>query len=156
MTASIEALQLKIGCIGNPFVENYEELHLLATLGWAKSLWEQLHYYRFCIHLDYSPIPLPRKGNALLVRIFWDAGYRDQQLQALNRCRLALKLLFFSDITTTCGRLLNINLVLRPASPEKMCQRLSSSTNTHPLVTGSYGWNSGRPLRVQAGAYAIP
>jgi hypothetical protein len=33
MTASIEALQLKIGCIGNPFVENYEELHLLATSG---------------------------------------------------------------------------------------------------------------------------
>jgi hypothetical protein len=40
MTASIEALQLEIGCIGNPFVKNYEELHLLATLGWAKSLWE--------------------------------------------------------------------------------------------------------------------
>ncbi len=40
MTTSIEALQLEIGCICNPFVENYEELHLLATPGWAKSLWE--------------------------------------------------------------------------------------------------------------------
>jgi hypothetical protein len=112
MTALIEALQLEIGCIGNPFVENYEELHQLATLGWAKSLWEQLHYYRFRIHLDYSPIPLPPKGGALLVCIFRDAGYRDQQLQALNRCQLALKLLFPSDITTACGRLLNISLVL--------------------------------------------
>jgi hypothetical protein len=40
-------------------------------------------------------------------------------LQALNRCRLALKLLFLSDITTACGRLLNISLVLRPACPNK-------------------------------------
>jgi len=119
MTASIEALQLEIGCIGNPFIENYEELHLLATPGWAKSLWERLHYYRFRIHLDYSDIPLPRKGDALLVHIFRDAGYRDQQLQALNRCRLALKLLFLSDIITACGRLLNISLVLRPARPKK-------------------------------------
>jgi hypothetical protein len=84
MTALIEALQLKIGCIGNPFVENYEKLYLLATPSWAKSLWERLHYYRFCIHLDYSDIPLPRKGDALLMNIFQDAGYRDQQLQALN------------------------------------------------------------------------
>ena len=47
MTALIEALQLEIGCIGSPFVENYEELQLLATSGWTKSLWERLHYYRF-------------------------------------------------------------------------------------------------------------
>ena len=84
MTASIEALQLEIGCIGNPFIENYEELHLLATPGWAKSLWERLHYYRFRIHLDYSDIPPPREGDALLVHIFRDEGYRDQHLQALN------------------------------------------------------------------------
>ncbi len=84
MTASIEALQLEIGCIGHSFVENYEELHLLATPSWAKSLWEQLHCYRFCIHLDYSDTPLPRKGDALLVHIFQDAGYRNQQLKALN------------------------------------------------------------------------
>ncbi len=84
MTALIEALQLEIGCIGHPFVKNYEELHRLATPGWAKCLWERLHYYRFHIHLEYSDIPLPRKGDALLVHIFQDAGYRDQQLQALN------------------------------------------------------------------------
>jgi hypothetical protein len=40
-------------------------------------------------------------------------------LQALNRCRLELKLLFLSDITTACGHLLNISLVLRPARPQK-------------------------------------
>jgi hypothetical protein len=41
MAASIKALQLEIGCTGtSPFVKNYEELYLLATLCWTKSLWE--------------------------------------------------------------------------------------------------------------------
>ncbi len=103
----------------------------MATSGWTKSLWERLHYYRFRIHLDYLPIPLPCKGDVLLVRIFWDAGYRDQQLQALNRCPLALKLLFLSDITTMCGRLLNISLVLRPARPNKSVS-MFVFPNKHP------------------------
>ena len=119
ITASLEALQLEIGCIGGPFVKNYDELHLLATACWTKSLWEWLHYYKFRLHLDYPPLPLPRKCDALVVRLFWDAGYRGQQWQALNRCRLALKLLFLSNIATACGRSINISLVLRPVSQDK-------------------------------------
>jgi len=117
-TASLEALQLEIGCVGSQLAENYDKLHLLATACWTKSLWERLHYYKFRIHLDYPP-PLPRKCNALVVRLFWDAGYRGQQLHALNRCRLALKLLFLSNIATVCGRFINIGLVLWPVSQDK-------------------------------------
>jgi len=119
ITASLEALQLEIGCAGSPFAENYDELHLLSTACWTKSLWERLHYYKFRIHLDYPPLPLPWKGDALVVHLFWDAGYRGQQLQALNRCQLALKLLFLSDIATACRRFLNIILVLQPAPQNK-------------------------------------
>ena len=53
ITASLEALQLEIGCVGSPFAENYDKLHLLAPACWTKSLWERLHYYKFRIHLDY-------------------------------------------------------------------------------------------------------
>jgi hypothetical protein len=119
MTASMEALQLEIGCIGSPFDENYDELHILATACWTKCLWERLHFYRFRVHLEYPPLLLPRKCDALMVRLFWEAGYRGQQLQALNRCRLGLKLLFLSDIATACGRFINISLVLRPAPQDK-------------------------------------
>jgi hypothetical protein len=119
MTESIEALQLEIGCIGSLFDENYDELHHLATACWTKSLWERLHYYRFRVHLEYPPLPLPRKCGALVVCLFWDAGYRGQPLQALNWCQLALKLLFLSNIVTACGRFININLVLRPAPQDK-------------------------------------
>ena len=40
-------------------------------------------------------------------------------MQTLNRCRLALKLLFLSDIATACGRFLNTGLVLCPTPQDK-------------------------------------
>jgi hypothetical protein len=36
-TATLEAMQLEIGCIGNPLLENYDNLGVLATACWAKS-----------------------------------------------------------------------------------------------------------------------
>ena len=154
ITASLEALQLEIGCVSSTFAENYDELHLLATACWAKSLWERLYYYKFRIHLDYPPLPLPWKCDTLVVRLFWDAGYRGQQLQALNRCWLALKLLFLSDIATACGRLINIILVLQPTPQEVFCH-LSFPMNARHKVIGGFGKNFGQPLQVQAGAYKI-
>jgi hypothetical protein len=46
-SASLEALQLEIGCLCKPLKENFDKLHLLATPCWTKSLWERLHYYYF-------------------------------------------------------------------------------------------------------------
>jgi len=40
LSASIEALQLEVGCIGSPFDEKYDDLHLLAMPCLTKSLWE--------------------------------------------------------------------------------------------------------------------
>jgi hypothetical protein len=39
-SASLEALQLEIGCTRNPLEENYERYHCLATESWVKSFWE--------------------------------------------------------------------------------------------------------------------
>jgi hypothetical protein len=68
-TASLKALQLEIGCIGNPLLENYDELGLLATACWAKSFWKQLHFYHFAIHMEYAPLQLPQQNDALIVTI---------------------------------------------------------------------------------------
>jgi hypothetical protein len=62
---------------------------------------------------------IPRKGDALLVHLFWNAGYRGQQLQALNQCRMALKLLYLSHISTACGRSLEASLLLKPSQQNK-------------------------------------
>jgi hypothetical protein len=47
------------------------------------------------------------------------AGYQGAQLQALNRCRLALKLIFISDIATACGQFLDKRLLLDPQLPDR-------------------------------------
>jgi hypothetical protein len=74
-SASLEALQLKIGCLGNPLKENFDKLHLLATPCWTKSLWERLHYYHFRIYFVYLTLNLSRRYDSLIVPLFWMAGY---------------------------------------------------------------------------------
>ncbi len=39
-TEFLKVLQLEIGCIGNPLLENYDELGLLVTACWTKHFWE--------------------------------------------------------------------------------------------------------------------
>ncbi len=60
ITASIEALQLEVGCRGNPMNKNYAEQGLLATDCWVKVVWEWAHHYNFCIYLNYPTQHLPR------------------------------------------------------------------------------------------------
>jgi hypothetical protein len=109
--ALLEALQLEIGCTGNPLEEDYDRYHWLATDSWVKCFWERLHFYRFRIHLEYAQLPLPCRNDTTLVGMFWQAGYRTQQLQALNRCRLAHQLIFLSDMALACGQYIDLLLL---------------------------------------------
>ena len=121
-SALLEALQLEIGCTGNPLEEDYDRYHWLATDSWVKCFWERLHFYRFRIHLEYARLPLPCRNDTTLVGMFWQAGYRTQQLQALNRCRLAHQLIFLLDMALACGQY--IDLLLHqppPLNPAKRC-----------------------------------
>jgi hypothetical protein len=83
---------------------------------WAKSFWEQLHFYRFAIYMAYAPLQLPGQNDALIVTILQHAGYTGNKLVILNRCRITNKMLFLSDITTACGRYIDCTL-LGPLAP---------------------------------------
>ncbi len=115
-TATLEALQMEIGCIGNPLLENYDDLGGLAMACWAKSFWERLHFYRFSIHMEYPTLNLPRRNNALIVTILQRASYSGDKLISLNQCRIANRMLFLLDITTACGGYVDCNL-LGPRTP---------------------------------------
>jgi hypothetical protein len=56
--------------------------------------------------------------------MFWQAGYQQQQLQALSICRLEHHLIFLSDMTLACGQNLDL-LLLAPPSPGSAKRRLS-------------------------------
>jgi hypothetical protein len=112
--ASIEALQLGIGCGGNPLEEDYDHFHVLATPCWLKSFWDFLHFYHFQIYVDYPCLHLPRCNDNLLITIFWLAGYRESHLHSLILCRLAHNLLFLLDMSTADGRTINLAYLLPP------------------------------------------
>jgi hypothetical protein len=124
-TVLLEMLQLELGCAVNPLRENFDKKDLLATKCWMKSFWEHLHYYRFEIHLIYPSLAMPCRHDRMLVEMFLDAGYRGLQLQGLNRCRLALRLLFLLNITTACDHFLDVTFLTEPHVLRTTVQPLS-------------------------------
>jgi hypothetical protein len=66
-SASLEAMQVEIGCAGNPLNKGYDRFHCLAMPSWVKSLWERLYFYWFSMHIDYQWLDMPRWNNAMLV-----------------------------------------------------------------------------------------
>jgi hypothetical protein len=60
--------------------------------------------------MEYPTLHLPRHNDALIVTMLQRAGYTGDRLIALNRCRIANKMLFLSDITTACGQYVDCNL----------------------------------------------
>jgi hypothetical protein len=89
---------------------------VLTTHSWVKSLWEQLRFYKFTIHLEYDRLDLPRRVNTLLVTMFWAAGYKGIGLVSLNRCCIAHKVIFLLVLVTACGRFLDTAFLVPPNS----------------------------------------
>lgn len=104
LSASLEALQLELGCLGNPLSQNYGERGILATPCWLVAIWERLHQYKFPIYLKFPTLKMPRLNDACLVDIFLQEGYTGMDLRCLNRCRLSLNAIFLSDIAMAGGR----------------------------------------------------
>ena len=77
--------------------------------------------------MNYKIIQLPRKNDVTLVDLFAQGGYSNNQIEALNRCRISHKLLFLSDITLASGKSID-SLLLRPPTQESMLQQKSSYT----------------------------
>ncbi len=55
------------------------------------------------------------------------------QLQGLNRCRLALRLLFLSDIMAACGRLLDVTCLAELHCSQNHCSTLIFPNETPSL-----------------------
>jgi len=102
--ASLEALQLELGCAGNPFHQSFATIGHLATPCWVVLVWERLDIYKFSLHLEYPVMAPPRLHDIFFTEIFLEGGYTGHALAQLNRCRLSLKALFLSDVTSATGR----------------------------------------------------
>jgi hypothetical protein len=60
LRATLEALQLELGCRGNPLDENFSLQGNLATDAWITLVWEGAWSHDFNIYLDYPVQSFPR------------------------------------------------------------------------------------------------
>ncbi len=122
MHASLEALQLEVGCCGNPLNKDYRKRGGLATECWVKAVWERVWSYNFAVHLDYTTLTAPQENDQDLVDMFIEQDQKDCRLQSLNRCRITHQLLHLSCILTADGRQIDPFYL----SPPKTGMRTSS------------------------------
>ena len=104
MRASAEQLQLEVG-YGTPALHlDFEKFAGFTTDCWLKSLWRGLSHFRIQVSWRKFPaLPLQRVGDCYLNALFTNLGYSPDQLQALNRCRLYLRVYSLADIATGDG-----------------------------------------------------
>jgi hypothetical protein len=103
MIASLEALQLEIGCTQNQLSEDYASRGGLATMCWMKAIWERVTFYNIDLILSYNTIPMPRERDCEIVSLITHYEKSTSAQRSLNRVRLHLQAIFLSCITSYSG-----------------------------------------------------
>jgi hypothetical protein len=120
MEASLEAMQLEIGCEGYPLNEDYGKLGILATDGWVKAVWERASYYGYKVALDYPTEVPPRKNDTSQVSLFLERGKTREELIGLNRCHIKHQAKYLSCISTADGKYVNHAYLSPPNTTERL------------------------------------
>ena len=66
-------------------------------------LWKSLDRAQVKVYMKYDTIPAPREMDKTVMAICMEQGADKEKLLRLNRCRLALNIIFLSDMTTADG-----------------------------------------------------
>jgi hypothetical protein len=101
--ASLQAIQLEVGCRGNPFDEDFGAIGVLATECWIKFIWERMWLYNFRLYLDDPMMAFPRVGIITIVDLLLGHGIQGATLGGYNQCQLNHEAVFLSDIATAAG-----------------------------------------------------
>ena len=104
-------LQLELGTNLLPFSLSYDKWSLLATHCWHKMLWRTIQWSGIEVYISDSEIPFPRENDICLMEYFYQQGCTVEDLRSLNRCRMALHLLFLSDVVTADGLHLESSMI---------------------------------------------
>jgi len=118
---SLEYLQLEVG-IGVPILlADFAQWGFLATNCWIKNLWNFVHTASIQLISDPPTTPpLQRQGDGCLMDWVAHQSIPSQDLAAFNRCRLAHRVYFVSDVMDGGGHSLRDSLLSPPASPPRV------------------------------------
>jgi hypothetical protein len=102
---------LELGLSFQPLQESYQKYGHLVTHLWMKMLWEKPSM--FIVHTVVTDIPLQysREGDQFIMQVLAKAGYMGEVLWRLKRVRVSLQLLFLSDVLTTSGNKVSIDIL---------------------------------------------
>jgi hypothetical protein len=106
LDASFRYLQLQLGTPYNPLTLPFKKWGYLAPLSWVKMLWRSLDTFNIQLHMNYHPLPFPRKRDQVIMEIFLDGVSSTAEIKSLSRCRGMLQCIFLSDLITADGRYL--------------------------------------------------
>eukprot|EP00956_Cyclotella_meneghiniana_P021783 scaffold40187_cov45-Cyclotella_meneghiniana.AAC.1 len=107
LRASLETLQLEIGCTGNPLMEPFDPMGQLATRCWMTSFWEGICAFGLQLQMDYPELQMPRENDRCIMTLAIQMQYRGDDLRSVNRCRISSCCIFLSDMASANGRALD-------------------------------------------------
>ena len=83
----------------------YEDWGYLASLSWVKMQWKTLQVTGFQVHLKYNELPLPRRGDVVVMEYAtMSMGLDKEDLLSMTRVKGKLSVIFLSDMTTADGK----------------------------------------------------
>jgi len=103
LRASMELLQLEVGCVGCPLSQPFHPIGHIITHSWLRSFWEVVSEYNLQIVVDYPTLELPRSNDRTIMSIALLMGFLGEELLRINRCRMFLCAIFLSDLATASG-----------------------------------------------------
>jgi len=102
---TMSALQLESGLI-DPFLHSPYKFSTWVTDGWLKECWRILDKHRLTLHSSklWVPTTLHANDKSFMQTIAETNKFENWQLCQINRCRIYLKVITISDLSTACGK----------------------------------------------------
>jgi hypothetical protein len=99
---SIENFFIELGMGTDLNLVSHEAIESLTTTSLVKSSFHFLKTHNLELRHDIE-IPLPRRGDKVIMQELWFCSPTPYELVALNRCRMHLQPYFLSDLCTGDG-----------------------------------------------------
>jgi hypothetical protein len=112
LTTSMHWLQLQIGCVGCPLLEDFDKIGLLAPTSWIKSFWESLHKCPGMLAIRFDGVEFQRESDVTLIQMAVTLGLSGDELISFNRCRCYGNLILLSDVTNAAGSGIDLRFLL--------------------------------------------
>ena len=104
LLASLEAIQIEIGSTKQFFRLSFPDFGYFTPVSWLQQLWHNVSKYNISLFRANSTLNPPRQQDfALMDKLVQAKKISREELQCINRCRLYLKVFFFSDLVSGNG-----------------------------------------------------